>query len=218
MFSTTKGIGATALDQGLTYARYGTGLSYKLNGLQNAPDNAVFGAGSNLPVLNADGSGYKLIGRAASGVRTVDSEQSLALDGEYSQASGIFNSLAFGARHADHRRDLRRWAPAFKSAVTAAPPASQAIGFPADFGSELGGNNWDNSGIYFPYAVMRDFTATQLKATTPEFERRVASEIEMTERQTSCYSGSMPAAPWRRSVFMPAISRATPRPVPSSRT
>ena len=187
LLSSTRGVGTTALDQGLTYARYGVGVSYGLNGVQDAPNSQYFGAGSNLPGLNPDGSGYRLVSRAASSVRTVDAEKSWALDAEYQQNSGVFSSLAFGARQANHQRDLRRWAPAFKAAAIAAPDASSAIAYPGDFGDGLGGGSFERTGFYFPREVISSFMQTQFKATTPEFERRVAGEIEMKERQSALY-------------------------------
>jgi iron complex outermembrane recepter protein len=186
LLSTTKGVGTTALDQGLTYARYGTGVSYALGDVQDAPFVQYTGTGANLPVLNADGSGYRLVSRGASSVKTVDSEKSVAVDAEYKQDSGVFQSLEFGARQADHRRNLYRWAPTFKAAAIAGPDAALAVPFPGDFGNDLGGK-FDNSGFYFPRHVIAPFIQTQVKATTPEFERRVAGEIEMRERQSALY-------------------------------
>ena len=188
LVSTTRGVGTTALDQGLTYARYGTGVSYGLNGVQNAPNNTYFGAGSNTPVLNADGSGYKLVSRGASSVKTTDKEHSVALDAELTQDFDIFTSLDFGARFADHSRKLIRWAPTFKAAAITGPDAGQAVSFPGNFGADLGGGTWDRSGFYFPSGVIHDFLTSQFKATTPEFERRVAGEIDLRERQTAAYA------------------------------
>lgn len=188
LVSTTRGVGTTALDQGLTYARYGTGVSYALNGVQNAPSNSYFGAGPNTPVLNADGSGYKLVSRGASSVKTTDKEHSVALDAELTQDFDIFTSLDFGGRYADHTRQLARWAPTFKAAAITGPDASQAVSYPGNFGADLGGGSWDRSGFYFPSGVIHDFLTSQFKATTPEFERRVAGEIDMRERQTAVYA------------------------------
>lgn len=187
LISTTKGVGTTALDQGLTYARYGTGVRYAMRGLEEAPFVQYLGTGPNLPQLNADGSGYRLVSRGASSVKTVDSERSFALDAEYQQNSGPFTSLQFGARGSDHRRNLYRWAPTFKAAAVQGPDASLAIGYPGDFGSGLGGG-FDNTGFYFPGSVLTAFTQTQIKPTTAEFERRVAGEIEMKERQKALYA------------------------------
>jgi iron complex outermembrane receptor protein len=82
LFSTTKGVGKTGLDQGLTYTRYGTGVSYALGSLRDAPFVQYYGTGPNVPGRNADGSGYVLSGRAASGVKTTDKESSLQFDAE----------------------------------------------------------------------------------------------------------------------------------------
>lgn len=188
LLSGTRGVGTTELDRGITYARYGTGVSYLFNGLDEAPNFAYMGAGSNTPALNADGSGYRLIARsAATGYKTIDSEASLAVDGEYVQEQGAFTTLEFGVRHADHKRDHQRWSPAFKAAALNGPDPSLAVSYPGDFGTGLGGGAWDKTGFYFPASVLSDFYAGQTKTTTPEFERRVAAEIEMRERQTAFY-------------------------------
>ncbi|MFN7692799.1 MAG: TonB-dependent receptor [Burkholderiales bacterium] len=188
LLSTTKGVGRTNLDQGLTHARYGTGVRYDLRSQDQAPFVEYLGAGNaSLPARNADGSGYVLVSRGASSVKTVDSERSWAVDAEYQQNDPLFSSIAFGARKADHRRNLWRWAPTFKSATVVAPDPSLAVGFPSDFGSGLPGIV-DRGGFYYPRQVMIDFFQTQFKPTTPEFERRVAGEIELKERQTAFYA------------------------------
>ncbi|MDB5756591.1 MAG: TonB-dependent receptor, partial [Massilia sp.] len=46
LFSTTRGVGKTDADQGLTYARFGTGLSYAFDSLRNAPFIQYYGAGA----------------------------------------------------------------------------------------------------------------------------------------------------------------------------
>ncbi len=187
LVSTTRGIGTTARNQGLAFARYGTGISYGLNGLYDAPDMRYIGAGGNAPVLNADGSGFQAINRTASSVKAVDSENSLALDTEYTQNAGIFSSLLAGLRYANHKRELLRTAPSFKSATFAPIPADGVRQYPDNFGSELGGGNWDRTGFYLAPEALQSYISSQLKATTPEFERRVAGEIDMREKQTAAY-------------------------------
>ncbi len=186
LISTTKGVGRTNLDQGITYARFGTGVRYALRELDEAPFMEYLGAGANLPVRNADGSGYQLISRGASSVKTVDSETSWALDGSYEQDDGFLQSLDFGARRSDHRRFLYRWAPSARSALSTGPDASKAVGFPSDFGSGLG-DGFDNTGFYFPRQTVIDYIGTQFRSVNGEFDRRVAGEIEMKERQTAFY-------------------------------
>jgi iron complex outermembrane receptor protein len=188
LLSVTRGVGTTELDQGLTFARYGTGVSYKLNGLKDAPDVAYYGAGTNdKATLNADGSGYNLVGRAASGVKTTDREGSLQFDAEYKMNSGVFQSLEAGVRHSDHKRKTDRFAPTFKSAFAPNVALGAIVPYPDDFGDGFGGSNWDNTGFTYAPDVVKAYTANNTKATTPEFERRVAAEIDMRERQSAFY-------------------------------
>jgi len=187
LLSVTRGVGTTRLDQGATFARYGTGISYRLGAVDEAPWWRYIGAGENRPGLNPDGSGYRLISRAASGVKTTDSETSLSLDAEYRLDRGIFSSVMAGLRFADHSRELKRWAPAFRSSTVAASPTDGVIPYPSDFGAGLGGSGWDNTGFTLDRETLKKYIADQLKATTPEFERRVAGEIDMREKQTAFY-------------------------------
>ena len=184
--SVTRGVGKTDADQGMTFARYGTGISYSLNGLKDAPDSQYIGAGSNVPVLNADGSGYKLVGIANSGIRTVDREASLQFDTEYKLESKFVQSIETGVRYADHHRDSRRFNPAVRGAFTPAPTAG-VVPYPDNFGDGLGGGNWDRSGFSYDPVALKAYIASNYKGTTAEFERRVASEIEMRERQSAAY-------------------------------
>jgi iron complex outermembrane receptor protein len=192
LLSTTRGVGHTDNDRGLTYARYGQGVSYKFNGLQDAPTFNYIGAGAGTsPTLAADGSGYKLVSRSgANKYHTVDRETSVAVDGEYNQDSGAFTSLNFGARHADHRRDFRRSIKAMHAAfnaATGAPDPSLAAGYPGDFGDVLGGGSWEKTGFYFPREVLTSYFDAAVKETSPEFERFVSSEIELQEKQSAVY-------------------------------
>lgn len=187
LFSTTRGVGVTALDQGATFARYGTGVSYALNGVDKAPDVAYRGAGLNQPVLNADGSGYRLVSRGASSVRVIDREDSLALDSTYNENMGILQSLQVGWRFADHRRQLKRWAPALRNAALGTGPTAGFANYPSNFGSGLNGNTWDNTGFYLTQDGLKDYISSQFKATTPEWERRVVGEIDIRERQTAAF-------------------------------
>jgi iron complex outermembrane recepter protein len=187
LFSTTRGKGTTALDQGITFARYGTGISYALNGIDQAPDSRYIGAGGNVPVLNADGSGYRVVNRAASSILTVDKEDSLAIDATYNIAASVFSTLEAGVRHADHKRDVRRWAPTFRSATFSPAPTTGVESYPGNFGSQLSGSGWDRSGFYYSPETLRGYIASQTKPTTAEFERRVAGEIDMREKQSAAY-------------------------------
>jgi iron complex outermembrane recepter protein len=196
LLSTTKGVGATALDQGLVYARNGLGTKFQLNGLQEAPTWSYTGAGGNTPVLNADGSGYSVVSRAGARNQTVDSENSLAIDGELTQGTGVFQLLQFGLRVADHKRDLRRQVAALKTAAVVGPDPSSTVPFPGNFGSGLGGGI-DQGGFYFTRDVVQAYLADQIRPTSEEFERRVVTEIELKERQSAIYAmQSFDATDW----------------------
>ena len=187
LLSATRGVGSTNLDQTVTYARYGTGTSYSLNGPNGVPDLKYYGVNSNAPTLAADGSGFALIGRGIGSYKTVDRETSTALDATYKLDSGFFTTLDAGVRFADHRRNLFRTAPGFAATAVAAPDPSQAAYYPSDFGNGLGKLSPDYTSFYFPRSVLDPFLQGQYRATTPEFERRVAGEIELRERQTAAY-------------------------------
>jgi len=188
LLSTTRGTGHTEEDRGLTYARFGTGISYAFNGLQEAPDFHYIGAGSpTVPSLDANGAGYKLVSRSAVNTyNTVDTEHSLALDGEYLQESGPFTSLQFGVRQSDHHRQFGRSAKAMHSATYNAPDPALAAAYPGNFGSALGGN-FESAGFYFPKDVLSDYFNGQVKESSPEFERLVSTEVDVRERQRALY-------------------------------
>ena len=184
LFSTTRGVGTTDQDRGLTYARYGTGVTFQLQGVNEAPTWSYQNAG---PGTSPVASNYTLIAtNAPNRYKTVDREQSLALDAEYQQNSGIFQSIEFGARHADHHRDHRRSQLKLKSSAITPPDPSLALAYPGDFGDALG-SGFDKTGFYFSRDFLRQYFADKYKATTPEFERLVASEIELRERQSALY-------------------------------
>ncbi|MGG7603476.1 TonB-dependent receptor [Massilia sp. BKSP1R2A-1] len=198
LLSTTRGVGSTKLDQGLTLARYGTGISYALGGLHDAPYVKYHGAGSNQPGLNADGSGYTIVDRAASGVRTVDKEWSAQFDAEYRMDRGLLKSFESGVRFADHERTSGRRGPAFRNGITVdattgkvtsntPTPTTGWVGYPGDFGSGLGGGWWDNTGFTYTRDATKEYIAANTKVTTPEWERRVNTEIDMRERQSAAY-------------------------------
>lgn len=217
--SITRGVGTTARDQGTTFARYGTGISYALNGVDQAPDSRYIGAGTNTPGLNPDGSGYALVGRTASGIKTTDREASLALDAEFKLNFGVMQSLEAGWRYADHRRNSARNGPAFKSAIAPAQ-LDGVLAYPSDFGQGLGGGNWDRTGFTYSPEAMKAYIASLLKVTTPAFERRVVSEIDMRERQSAAYlMANLEGEHWTGNVGLryaqTQISADIPTPIPS---
>jgi iron complex outermembrane receptor protein len=223
LLSTTKGSGKTDADQGLTFARYGTGVSFSQGAVDEAPFVRYYGTGPNTPVMNADGSGNKLIGRTISSIRTTDKENSGQIDLEYKLAKGWIESIETGARFADHRRESARRSPTYHtSALDSAVPTSY-IPFPSDFGKGLGGpGGWDNTGFTFTPEALKAYFAANVKPTTADFERRVGSELRVREQQWSHYiQANLEGERWSGNIGLRFVQTrevaSIPTPVPAGK-
>lgn len=226
LISTTKGIGHTDMDRGLTYSRYGQGIKYDITDLEKAPDFSWINAGSGttpLATTAAPGTpGYRLTGRSGlNRYHTVDSEKSFAIDGEYTQDSGIFSSLNFGFRNADHRRQYGLSTVALKSAFVAAnaPDPALAVPYPGDFGQYLGGN-FDNSGFYFSKETLTSLFGDLAKQTNQQWERRIANSIDLREVQSAAYlMQNLDGEKWSGNVGVrlvrTTVTSRTPVPIPA---
>ena len=223
LLSSTKGVGQTALDQGLTYTRYGTGVRYALGDLHDAPFVQWLGTGPNVPGRNADGSGFVLTGRAASGVKTTDKENSINLDAEYRLDNTWVKSLEFGARHADHRRESARRFPQLRTGNlmdNAPTSASSFIQYPSDFGAGLDGpSGWDNQSWTLTPEAMKAYFAANYKPTNADWERRVSTELDMRERQSASYiMGNLEGERWSGNLGLryvrTKVNAAVPSPIP----
>jgi iron complex outermembrane receptor protein len=179
LLSTTRGVGKTDADQGLTYASFGTGLSYALGDVHDAP------------YIKYDGTGIKpdqLVVRTISGLKTVDKEKSAQVDTEYKLEKGWVQSLESGLRFSDHHRDSERRYPAYHAPFSVNGGPTSTIPWPSDFGKDLDGPaGWDNTGVTFDPAVLKNYFATNTKETTDQYERRIFSELHMRERQAAAY-------------------------------
>jgi len=220
LFSTTKGVGETKLDQGATFARFGTGLSYRLGALRDAPFMRYINSGSNVPGINPDGSGYRLVSLGASGVTTTDKESSIALDATYNVSRLFFTTLEAGYRFADHERFSARYSPMRRNAALPTPPTGFE-NFPSNFGNGFNGN-FDTTGFFLSQQTLRDLIASQLKPTNEAFERRVVNEIDMRERQTAFYlMQNMEGDKWSGNIGLRFVQSKTNaeivNPVPAGR-
>jgi iron complex outermembrane recepter protein len=179
LLSTTRGVGKTEADQGLTYASFGTGVSYSLGSVYNAPYVKYYGTG-----IKPD----QLVVRTISGLKSVDKERSAQLDGEYRLEKGWIQSIEGGVRFSDHHRDTERRYPAYRSSNLSNGAPTSTIPWPSDFGADLNGPaGWDNTGYTFSPEVLKAYFAANTKATSDDFERRIASELHVRERQSSAY-------------------------------
>jgi iron complex outermembrane receptor protein len=178
LVSLTKGVGKTDADQGLTYASFGTGVSYALGSVTNAPYVKYYGTGTP----------DQLVARTISGLKTTDKENSAQLDAEYKLEKGFVQSLESGVRFADHHRDSARRYPAYHTNTIGNNVPTSTVPWPSDFGNGLNGPaGWDNTGYTFTPESLKAYFAANTKATSDEYERRIASELHMRERQSSAY-------------------------------
>jgi iron complex outermembrane receptor protein len=179
LVSTTRGVGKTDNDQGLTYASFGTGVSYALGDVHDAPYVKYYGTG-----IKPD----QLVVRTISGLKTTDRESSAQLDGEYRMDKGWLQSIKSGVRYADHHRDSARRYPAFHNRDITIGAPTATIPWPSDFGAGLDGPaGWDNTGYTFSPDVLKAYFNSATKVTTDDYERRIFSELHMRERQSAAY-------------------------------
>ena len=133
----TRGIGETPVDLGYEAGLTGVGVSYKLNGLSPAR--------LNFPGLDISKFSNVVTASAwGSHVETLDTEKYGQADGELSMDYGVLESLKFGARYAEHHRNVA-WPENRSCAVcdgtTNAPlPKWNGGTYPSDYGKGLGGN------------------------------------------------------------------------------
>jgi iron complex outermembrane receptor protein len=179
LVSLTNGVGKTDADQGLTYASFGTGVTYALGSVTDAPMVKYYGTG-----VVPD----QLVARTISGLKTTDKEHSAQLDADYKLDKGWVQSLESGVRFADHHRDSARRYPAYHTNTIGAAVPTSTVPWPSDFGSGLNGPaGWDNTGYTFTPESLKAYFAANTKATSDEYERRIASELHMRERQSAAY-------------------------------
>lgn len=133
----TRGIGETPVDLGYEAGLTGVGVSYRLNGLSPAK--------LNFPGLDISRFSNVVTASAwGSHVETLDTEKYGQADGELSMDYGVLESLKFGARYAEHHRNVA-WPENRSCAVcdgtTNAPlPNWNGGTYPGDYGKGLGGN------------------------------------------------------------------------------
>ncbi|OEZ82445.1 vitamin B12 transporter BtuB [Janthinobacterium sp. HH104] len=133
----TRGIGETPVDLGYEAGLTGVGVSYQLNGLSPAR--------LNFPGLDISKFSNAVTASAwGSHVETLDTEKYGQADGELSMDYGVLESLKFGARYAEHHRNVS-WPENRSCAVcdgtTNAPLPKWSGGtYSGDYGKGLGGS------------------------------------------------------------------------------
>ena len=178
----------------------GTGASWRLNGVDTAADFSL-----NTP-SNAPGGptlrsldwifGYQ-------NVNIKDKDDWAQVDGEFAIDSGVFTTLKFGLRSADHKRDTRgviAQGPSFANdAFNLDRWPSTYSNYPGNFAAGLGGN--------FPRDVWY-YTAEQMDAVAPGLSNRDPvtraypfADFGLKEKTLSSYvQANMEGQGWRGNV------------------
>ena len=187
LLSTTEGRGQTLEDQGVGWYRFGQGVTYTLNGLEEAPNFGYINAGTSKPGLNADGTGFQAFTQRNSKSRTIDKENSLALNAEYDLDWKGLTLLDVGLRHADHKRNFQRWVYTRKRVAYDPLPTTGINQFPADFASRIG-SGFDNTGFYYDTGTLSAWIDNQWRSYGDDWDRLMNSYINMNERQSAIYA------------------------------
>ncbi len=142
----------------------GTGASWRLNGVDTAADFSL-NTPSNVPGGPTLRSLDWIFGYQ--NVNIKDKDDWAQIDGEYAIDSGVFTTLKFGVRSADHKRDTRgviAQGPSFANdAFNLDKWPSTYSNYPGNFAAGLGGN--------FPRDVWY-YTAEQMDAVAPGLSNR----------------------------------------------
>src|SRR5260221_1052329 len=121
---------------------FNTGATYTMHGV-GSPVDVRFPSGN--PSVFTGTSLDWIFG--ASPAKTKDEEKYAQADGEWAFDKGVFNTLKFGGRYAEHTRDTHQVAQGPNFAVAdpfaaANLPAWSGQTYPSNFGSRLGGGNF----------------------------------------------------------------------------
>jgi iron complex outermembrane receptor protein len=170
----------------------GTGASYQLNGL-GRPADASIGTGN--PATPAVLSALDWI-YGASPATTKDEEKWGQLDGEYALDKGVFASLKFGVRVAEHKRRTDVVGQGPLGSTDAADPTSafnpanwpawSGGVYPGDFGAGLGGGTFPRNIFTIDTATL-DAWGRRFSNRDPVARRNWAAEFALTETNTAAY-------------------------------
>ncbi|HEY2925247.1 TonB-dependent receptor [Piscinibacter sp.] len=191
----THGIGETPGDLGYESALAGHGMAYQMYGLSK-PGDVSFPGGDPTNFLAA----YPL-GAWSSTVQVVDQESYAQADGELGMDWGMLESIKFGLRWNQHKRELNfpnnggcGWADGGCGSL----PEWHGEQYPGDFGKDLGGGAGFLSHVWHlnPKAVEAFVLANSAK-TTPYWP----GELAVDEAVTAGYAmANLEGNQWRANV------------------
>lgn len=163
----------------------GTGAGYALNGMGSGADaNIGTGDPSKSSVVSALDWIY-----GASPAKTKDEEVWAQADGEYQLNEGVFSTLKFGVRYAEHKRrtDVVGQGPKWSEDPfnSANFPAWGGGTYPGNFGNGLGGNFPKN--IWLLDTATLDAWGAKYSNRDPVERRNWAAEFSLKEQNSAGY-------------------------------
>ncbi|WP_300755901.1 TonB-dependent receptor [Janthinobacterium sp.] len=192
----TRGIGETPVDLGYEAGLSGIGVSYQLNSLSPAK--------MNFPGLDVSKFSNVVTASAwGSHVETLDTEKYGQLDGELSMDMGVLESLKFGARYAEHHRNVS-WPEnrscALCDGTTNAPlPVWSGATYPGDYGKGLGGGGYGRYWQLSPADLVA--WANQYDTTGGPNSRNWPAELDVKEKDSAAYvMANLSGNKWRGNV------------------
>ncbi|NKI97852.1 iron complex outermembrane receptor protein [Rhizobacter sp. SG703] len=182
---TSKGKGETPKQAVYEADVKGTGASYTLHGLGSPADAALIGGDPSN--YNAPGTGLDWV-FGASPASTLDKENWGQLDGEYALDAGIFTTLKFGVRVAEHKRESNQTGqgPAAGAFDAANQPAWNGTTYPGDFGSGLGGGVFPRNPWQLDPAILEAWS-DKYSNRDPVLRRNWAGEFSLKEKNSAAY-------------------------------
>ena len=199
LVGTTKGEGRTPRDIGYEADFLNSGMSYQLNGSGIA--NVAFPGGDP-----AHFSAANVTTGAAWGskVQTEDKENYGQLDASLALDEGVFESMKFGVRFANHDRSValpQASGCSVCDGTTSAPlPTWSGLTYPGNYGKGLGGNILANVWQLSRGDVLN--WANQYDPLQPSDTSEVWSgEMHLKERDTAAYAmANLQGSAWRGNV------------------
>ncbi|WP_058048869.1 TonB-dependent receptor [Janthinobacterium sp. Ant5-2-1] len=192
----TRGIGETPVDLGYEAGLTGVGVSYQLNGLSPAR--------LNFPGLDISKFSNAVTASAwGSHVETLDTEKYGQADGELSMDYGVLESLKFGARYAEHHRNVS-WPENRSCAVcdgtTNAPlPKWNGGTYPGDYGKGLGGSAQGRYWQLDPADLVA--WANKYDNSGGPNSRNWPAELDVKEKDSAAYiMANLAGTKWRGNV------------------
>lgn len=202
-----RGLGDTPGDLGYeSFLSSTAGMNYTMNGLRSP-------AIVSFPGMNtADFGESSLFGMWYSIVKVVDKESYAQADAELSMDQGLIDTLKFGLRYTDHKRQLHYpnnggcgWgaAPGDPSAC-AANAAWDGTMYPGNFGRGFGGGNDFLRNMWrLPAPVVE----AAVKGNAHPTEHYWPGEFAVRERVTAAYAmANLAGAKWRGNVGVRLVS------------